>query len=79
MQLNDLNKLHKCQTQLPELFCEKSCFQAFCKVHRKNTCVFFFEVAGLQVCHSIKNRLQHRLFPGKFVKVLRAPNLKTIS
>ena len=36
--------------------------------------VFFNEIAGPQNCNFIKKRLQHRLFPVKFAKRLRAPS-----
>ena len=38
----------------------------------------FNKVAGLQVCNSIKKRLQHRCFPLKFAKFSRTPILKII-
>ena len=34
-------------------------------------CLFFNEYAGLNACNFIKNRLQHKFFPVKFVKFLR--------
>ena len=33
----------------------------------------FKKVAGLRACNFIKKRLQHRSFPVKFEKLLRAP------
>ena len=33
---------------------------------------------GLQACNFIKNRLQHRSFPVKFAKLIRAPFLRNI-
>ena len=43
--------------------------------NNKNTYVVvsFDKVAGLKVWNFIKNRLQHRRFPVKFVKFLRTP------
>ena len=38
----------------------------------------FNKVAGLQTCNFIKERLQRRCFPVKFVKFLRTPILKNI-
>ena len=35
--------------------------------------------SGLQVCNSIKNGLQHRFFPVKFVRILRTPFIKSTS
>ena len=45
------------------------------QISQKITCVgvFFNKVAGPQNCYFIKKRLQHRFFPVKFAKFLRAP------
>ena len=45
------------------------------QISQKITCVgvFFNKVAGPQNCYFIKKRLQHRFFPVKVAKFLRAP------
>ena len=40
---------------------------------------FFKKVAGPQPCNFITKRLQHRCFPVKFAKFLRAPFLQKAS
>ena len=34
---------------------------------------YFFQPADLKACNFVKKRLQHRSFPVKFAKILRAP------
>ena len=45
------------------------------QISQKITCirVFFNKLVGAQNCYFIKKRLQHRFFPVKFAKFLRAP------
>ena len=38
--------------------------------------LFSIKFAGLKVCNSIKKRLQHRCYPGKFANFLRAAFLQ---
>ena len=62
----------------PEVFCEKRSFQRFLKLHRETPVLkSLLNIVGcLKVCNFIKNWLQHRCFPVKFMKFLRTPILK---
>ena len=45
----------------------------------ENICVGVFLLVNLQVCNFIKQRLQHRCFPGNFSKLLRTYILQNTS
>ena len=51
------------------------CSLKICKFHRKTSVLesLFNQAAGLQVCSSLKKRLQHRCFPVRPAKFLKIP------
>ena len=63
-----------CQKQPPKVFSKKK-FLKISQISQKNTCV---GISGFQAYKFIKKRHQHRCFPVKFAKFLRAPILKNI-
>ena len=54
------------------------CSKKFRSINRKTPVLesLFKEVAGLQACNFIKNRIQHRCFPVNITKFLRTPFFK---
>ena len=62
----------------PELFCKNRSSQRFLKLHRETPVLKSLPniVECLKACNFIKNWLQHRCFPVKFMKFLRTPILK---
>ena len=58
-----------------QMFFKIGVLNSFANSQQQNTYVVvsFDKVAGLKVWNFIKNRLQHRRFPVKFVKFLRTP------
>ena len=71
-----LTLLVSLQKQPPEVFCKKVSLEIR-KFHKKTPVLesLFNKVLDLQTCKFIKKRLQHRCFPVKFAKFLRAPIL----
>ena len=61
-----------------QMFLWNRCSEIFLKFHRKKPVLVSLlnKVADLKVCNFIKKRLQHRRFPVKFRKCLRAPFLQ---
>ena len=60
---------------------QNRCSQKFRKFHRKITVLesLLSLYVGLKTCNFIKRRLQHKCFPVKSVRFLRAPFLQKIS
>ena len=56
-----------CYKQPLEVFCEKSCFRKFCKIHRKTP------GTGLRSATLLKKSLSHRCFPVNFATFLGTP------
>ena len=51
----------------------------FLNIHRKTSVLSLFtQVAGLQFCNFIKNRIQHRCFSVNIAKLLKTPILNKI-
>ena len=63
------------RSSCPDVFCEKSALKNISIFTGKHLCWSLFSIK-LEVFNFIKKALQHRFF---LVKVLRTPNLKTIS
>ena len=65
----------------PEVFCKKIVLENFGKFSGKHLCesLCFNEVAAFYYATLFKRRLQHRCFPVKFRKFLRAPFCQTTS
>ena len=59
------------------MFCRKGVLKNFTNFTGKYLCWRLFLIK-LHTCNFIKNGLQHRCFPGKFVKFSRTPTLKNI-
>ena len=62
------------------MFCRKRSYLKFREFHWKTSVLesVFNKATGLKACNFIKKRLQHRCFPLKFAKFLKAPFLKNI-
>ena len=70
--LNKIRLTLYVQKQPPEVFCEKGVLRYSADFAEKHLCWSLFnKIPRLQVCNSIKNKLQHRCFPVKFEKILK--------
>ena len=67
--------LLKQEKQPPEVFSKKSFLKNFTIFTKKHLCWSLFGVFGVNF---IKKKLQHKYFPVKITKFLRAPILKNI-
>ena len=71
---------HELKLRIPEAAfrrcSSKLVFLQILQIHRRTPVLksLFNKVKGLKTCNFIKNRLQHRCFPAKFVKLLWTPS-----